>query len=76
MQVILKGLGLNLELMEGLGGGFPPFNRSKGSFQTLGELLARLTGHPFNQFLHPTIRSDFETNGALRPPTRVLRREY
>ena len=75
MQVIRKGLGLNLELMEGLGGGFPSFNRSKSSFQTLSELLARLTGHPYNQFLYPTIRSDCETNGALGHPTRVLKRE-
>jgi CubicO group peptidase (beta-lactamase class C family) len=61
--------------MEGFGGGFPTFNRSKGSFQTLGELLTRFAGHPFDQFLHATIGPNCETNGALRHPTKVLRRE-
>ena len=65
---------MDLGSLEDLGGRFPMFNRSEGSFQALSELLTRLAGHTFNQLLHATIGSDRETNGALRHPTETVRR--
>ena len=60
-------------MVEGFGGGFPSFNRSESSFQALSELMTRLTGDAFHKFFDATIRSDRETNCALRHPMRVLR---
>lgn len=75
MEVCGKGLGLNFGLEKSLTCGFLPFDSSEGSLQTFGELLTRLSCHPFDPLFDPTVRPDGEAERALGHAGAVLRRE-
>ena len=75
MQVCGEGLGLNFGLEKSLTSGFLSFDSPEGSFQAFGELLTRLSCHPFDPLLDPTVRSDSEAESALGHAKGVLRHE-
>jgi hypothetical protein len=75
VQVCGEGLGLNFGLEKGVTSGFLPFDSPEGSFQAFGELLTRLSCHPFDPLLDPTVRSDGEAERALGHAKGVLRHE-
>ncbi len=73
MQVCGKGLGLNFGLEKSLTSGFLSFDSPEGSLQAFGELLTRLSCHPFDPLLYPTVWSDGEAKRALGHAGAVLR---
>ena len=72
MLVCGKGLRQNFGLEKSLTSGFLSFDSPEGSLQAFGELLTRLSCHPFDPLLNPTVWSDGEAERALGHAEAVL----
>lgn len=71
-KLIGESLGLSVRLKESFSSWLTMLNGTETGLESLGELMAGISGHPLNPLFHPTIGSNRETNRSLGHPLKML----